>query len=181
MPRFSAACKVAMASVDKACTGARISRVAMILDKGNDALVRYFVEQRLVLALFYISARLVLLAPGASDGVDIEAQLLLVLAPAPATVDAPQTSSRRIGQLRQGFVAKTDIGLTLLNNAIRARQEAVGGLQFEPLALAILIIDGDAFDRYRFTVSMRYSSRTQSCSVNRASQFSQQLTRAARH
>jgi len=92
-------------------------QVAVVLDEWNDALVGYFVEQRFVLAIFFIATWFVLFAPGAGDGIDIKTQLLFILAPAPATVDAPQAGGRRIGQLGQGFLAMPDLGFALLAGA----------------------------------------------------------------
>src|SRR5690606_9832569 len=90
-----------------------------------------------------------LLAPGAGNGIDVEAQLLFVLTPAPAAVDTPDLRSRRISEFAQQFFAQPDFGFLLLNLAIGAGQETVGGLQLEALTLTFLVVDGDALGGYR--------------------------------
>ncbi|MCY1313645.1 hypothetical protein D9M70_641890 [compost metagenome] len=79
--------------------GSEDQQIAMIFHKRNDALVGHLLQQSIVAALVVFRIRCVLLAPGARDWVDVEAQLLLVFAPAPAAIDAPDLRSGRVGEL----------------------------------------------------------------------------------
>ena len=125
-------------------------QVAVILDKRNNSLIRYLVEQGFVCAISIVPPWFVLLTPGACDGIDIEAQLIFVLAPAPASVDTPQASSWCIRQFGQNIFTPPDISLALLDDPIGAWQETIGGLQLKPLALAILVVDGYSLDSDSF-------------------------------
>ena len=122
--------------------GMQYQQVAVILDKRDDPLVGYPLQQGVVTFGAFLSRFVrILFAPGPSDGVDVKAQLIRVLASAPATVDAPDACRRGVSETRQYLIALTNLGQLFLNPVIRAGHEPIGGLQFESLALPVFIID----------------------------------------
>ncbi len=76
--------------------------------------------------------------------------MLLVLAPPPAAIDAPQAGGRGVGEFSQHFIAVAHGGLAFLDDAVGTGQEAVGTLQLEALPLAVFVIDGNTFHRHGF-------------------------------
>ena len=71
----------------------------MVLDERNDLLVGHLVEQVGLGDICILGrAGLVFFAPLPGDGVDVEAELIFVLATAPAPVDAPDLRGGCIGE-----------------------------------------------------------------------------------